>query len=363
MQGVNVVARPLDANGNPLYQYTVSFVSGAYFNGNHGNPVTGWDDANGNPLTMWGSNDPTLQGSFDLSGIPLPPGVNTANYQVTFEPINPLYILTDSVGPYAQGQVNPSGTLNAISVPNMSAGSAQTLNVTVSDSAVGGYNDAIGAQAQPRPMPTGGLWCGRLSQVGQSDWFTFPVRGNRIFTVVTQALTKPARPRTPRPCPPSASGTHSIPWAQRPWALRPASTASPPAKLGCAWPPMATTLCASASPTCAATDAPTTPTTDGSSTPILSRPRACPPPAVPSPFRAWAFALPTRFWSADRAALVTSISPNQITAIAPPAASGVTGSVDVEVDDLPTFYAAAVIPSGVSYDSGTGDALTLVTAP
>jgi hypothetical protein len=62
-------------------------------------------------------------------------------------------------------------------------------------------------------------------------------------------------------------------------------------------------------------------------------------------------------------ALVTSISPNQITAIAPPAASGVTGSVDVEVDDLPTLYAAAVIPGGISYDSGTGDALTLVTAP
>ena len=54
MQGVNVVARPLDANGNPLYQYTVTFVSGALFNGNHGNPVTGWNDANGNPLTNVG---------------------------------------------------------------------------------------------------------------------------------------------------------------------------------------------------------------------------------------------------------------------------------------------------------------------
>jgi hypothetical protein len=62
-------------------------------------------------------------------------------------------------------------------------------------------------------------------------------------------------------------------------------------------------------------------------------------------------------------ALVTSISPNQITAIAPPAAAGVTGSVDVEVDDLPTLYAAANIPGGVSYDSGSGDALTLLSAP
>ena len=62
-------------------------------------------------------------------------------------------------------------------------------------------------------------------------------------------------------------------------------------------------------------------------------------------------------------ALVTSISPNEITAIAPAAAPGVSGSVDVEVDDLPVFYAATVIGGGLSYDSGSGDALTLVTAP
>jgi hypothetical protein len=61
-------------------------------------------------------------------------------------------------------------------------------------------------------------------------------------------------------------------------------------------------------------------------------------------------------------AQVTSISPNEITAIALPAANGVTGSVDVEVDDLPTFSAAAIISSGVSFNSGTGDALTLNAA-
>jgi hypothetical protein len=40
MQGVNVVARPLDAGGNPLYQYAFTFVSGSYFNGNHGQTAT-----------------------------------------------------------------------------------------------------------------------------------------------------------------------------------------------------------------------------------------------------------------------------------------------------------------------------------
>ena len=94
MQGVNVVARLLDANGTPLYQYTVTAVSGGYFNGNHGNPVSGWTDANGNLLTQWGSENPTLQGYFDLRFIPLPPRVTAANYQITFEAINPLYMLT-----------------------------------------------------------------------------------------------------------------------------------------------------------------------------------------------------------------------------------------------------------------------------
>jgi hypothetical protein len=37
--------------------------------------------------------------------------------------------------------------------------------------------------------------------------------------------------------------------------------------------------------------------------------------------------------------------------------------VDVEVDDLPIYYAAAILSGGVSYDAGSGDALTLVTAP
>jgi hypothetical protein len=114
--------------------------------------------------------------------------------QVSFEAINPLYILENSVGPYNQGQVRPRGRSTRSRSPNLSAGSTQTLTVTAPNSAVGGYDDAIGTEAQPRAMPEGGMWCGRLSQVGQSDWFTFPVRGNRIFTVVTQALDETGAP-------------------------------------------------------------------------------------------------------------------------------------------------------------------------
>lgn len=201
MQGVNVVARPLDTSGNPLYQYTVTFVSGSYFNGKHGNPVTGFTDSNGDPLTRWGSNDPALQGYFDLSDMPLPPGMTTANYQVTFESIDPLYMLTESVGPYVDGSPTPSGTLPTLSVPSLSAGSFQTLTVNIPDSSSGGHQDAIAAEAAPRMLHPSGLWCSRLSQVGQTDWFLFPVRAGRTFTIVTQALNEKGIPTNTKALP------------------------------------------------------------------------------------------------------------------------------------------------------------------
>lgn len=363
MQGVNVVARPLDANGNPLYQYTVTAVTGALFNGNHGNPVTGWDDTNGNLLTNWGSNDASLQGFFDLSGIPLPPGVTTANYQITFEAIDPLYILENSVGPYNQGQVEPSGTLNSISLVNLTAGSTQTFTVTAANSAVGGYSDAIGTQAQPRAMPEGGMWCGRLSQVGQSDWFNFPVRGNRIFTVVTQALDETGAPTESKALPSigvwdafdpvGATAVGAAPGLNgdatgETW-LRVATNGDDVVRIGIAdlrgdgrpdyayngWVLYADTV----------------------------SPARLPASGGPITILGMGFRLADTVTVGGQAATVTSISPNQITAVVPPAPAGVTGSVDVEVDDQPAFYAAAVIPGGVSYNSGNGDALTLNSAP
>ena len=363
MQGVNVVARPLDANGNPLYEYTVSGVSGAYFNGNHGNPVTGWADANGNLLTNWGSNDSAQQGFFDLSGIPLPPGVTSANYEVTFESINPLYALTDSVGPYIQGQITVSGTITPISLPGLTAGSDQTLTVTAENSAVGGYQDAIGTQSQPRALPSSGLWAGRLSQVGQTDWFSLPVRGNRTFTIVTEALDETGAPSDSKAMPTigvwdafdpvgatavgAAPGLNGLATGET-W-LRVSSIADDMVRLGIAdlrgdgrpdyayngWVLYADTI----------------------------QPQRLPPSGGTITIQGMGFRMTDTVLVGGQPALITSISPNQITAIAPPATSGVTGSVDVEVDDQPTLYAAAIVSGGISYDAASGDALTLNTAP
>jgi len=195
MQGVNVVARPIDSNGNPLYQYTVTFVSGSYFNGNHGNSIIGLMTRT---ATRSPTGAPTTQpgkASFDLSGIPLPPGVPAAKLPSHLRAHQPLYILTDSVGPYVDGQVTASGTLASISVPNLSAGSAQTLTVTAARLRFQQLGRRHRLPLHPAPARPQRPLDRRLSQVGQTDWFTFPVRGNRIFTIVTRPSTSPACPR------------------------------------------------------------------------------------------------------------------------------------------------------------------------
>jgi hypothetical protein len=363
MQGVNVVARPLDATGNPMYQYAVTAVSGALFSGNHGNPITGWTDANSNPLAMWGSNDPELQGFFDLSGIPLPPGMTTVDYRVTFEPISPLYMLSESVGPYVNGSPAPSGTMPVLSVPEMSAASVKTLSVSIEDSAAGGLSDGIGSANEPRMLSPNGLWSGRLTQVGQTDWFTFPVRATRVFTVVTQALNEGGLP----------TGAKAQPvigvWSALDPVTAPSDGWSPAFNgyaMGGTW------LQVTAGRDDIARIGIADMRGDGRPDYVYRgwvlyadtvQPQRLPASGGPIVIRGMGFRPADTVLIGGQKAVVTSISPTEITAIAPAARSGVTGSVDVEVDDLPIFYAMAIIPGGISYDSGTGDSLTLKTAP
>jgi hypothetical protein len=232
----------------------------------------------------------------------------------------------------------------------------------VEDSAENGYNDAVGTEAEPRMMAASGLWSGRLSQVGQTDWFTFPVRGGRTFTVVTEALDETGAPTDVKAMPAlgvwrayDAAGAPAVGFdaglngtATGESRLQVTAAGDNVIRLGIAdgrgdgrpdyayegWVLYAGTV----------------------------QPQLLPAAGGPVVIHGMGFRATDTVQVGGKAAVVTSISPNEITAIAP-ASSGVTGSVDVEVDDLPIYNAAAIIRGGVSYNSGSGDKLTLVTAP
>jgi hypothetical protein len=193
MQGVNVVLQPI-VNGEPDLSYTARTVSGAYFQGNVGNPITGIDDASGNPLNRFGSDDLSLEGFFDLSGVPLPAGTSASQYQLTFEALNPLYSGSSSVGPYTTGQATPSGTMPVIQLGTLSAGSAITQTVVIADAEEDGQSGADGAEASPAAVPVNGEWTGRITGYGHSGWFEWWARGGREFTVEAEALDENGNP-------------------------------------------------------------------------------------------------------------------------------------------------------------------------
>ena len=190
MQGVNVELTPLNAtaNGNvPDLRYTVSAVSGTYFKTNAGNPVTGPTDAQGNVYGRFGADDATKEGWFVLSGVPLPPGTTAANYQLTIEPVNALYTGAEGVGPYGASQVAPSGQMQTVLLGTVSAGSTVTQNFALTGSADGTVTDD-GVEAQPNKAPGNGEWLSKLVGYGHTGWFQFHARANRMFTVEATSL-------------------------------------------------------------------------------------------------------------------------------------------------------------------------------
>ena len=108
MQGVNVVARWIDPEtGLPSRRYAAAAVSGFLFTGNDGNPITGFDDAMGDPFAEWGIGQP------DAGRLlrPRRPAIAQRRQRAisaergSARPDDGLL----NVGPYSPGPVAPSG--------------------------------------------------------------------------------------------------------------------------------------------------------------------------------------------------------------------------------------------------------------
>ena len=186
MQGVNVVARWINpATGLPSGQFGASSVSGFLFTGNAGNPITGFDDALGNPFSNFGSTSENVEGFFDLSGLQLPSG-STAQYQLSVEPLDRTWSI--GVPPYGPFQVAPSGSFQPV-VVTVKAGQDVNQDILMTASAQPVPQWAVSETwTNPAPIPPAGDWIGSLNGYGDVAYFLLSAKANRSLSVAVTAL-------------------------------------------------------------------------------------------------------------------------------------------------------------------------------
>jgi len=193
MQGVNVVARWIDpSTGLPSGVYAASSVSGFLFAGNVGTTVTGFNNSAGQPFNQYGSNDPTLEGFYDLAGLQIPNGGSTAQYQISVEAVDPFWSVT--VGPYQPWQVLPSGSAQTVTV-NVTLGGDIPQDIVMLQSAVQ-KPDWFGPTTYDSPavLPPSGDWTASLDPYGGLDYFYFSGQANRTLSVLVTALDETSAP-------------------------------------------------------------------------------------------------------------------------------------------------------------------------
>ena len=193
MQGVNVVARWIDpSTGQPSRSIVATCVSGFLFRGNAGNSATGFTDTAGQRFDRFGSDDPSLEGFFDLAGLQIPDGATSAQYQLTVEALDTTW--SADVGPYAPSQVGLSGTAQPITI-TVTLGEDVQQNIVMLGSAIA-QPDSFGltSYASPAAAPSNGEWNGTLSGYGDADYFWFAGQANRTLTVEVTELDESGAP-------------------------------------------------------------------------------------------------------------------------------------------------------------------------
>jgi len=192
MQGVNVVARLIDGTGQPSRQYVATSVSGFSFCGNAGNIIDGYLDGNGLRYDRWGSNDPALEGFFDLGQLMIPSGHTSIQYQLSVEALDPNWSM--GVEPYAPTQVAPSGSFAPLVVTLQNGSDTYQDILMLQDEIAQTHPGSGSTYANPAALPQGGAWGSWISGYGGTDFFEFAAQANRTASVSVTALDEMGQP-------------------------------------------------------------------------------------------------------------------------------------------------------------------------
>ncbi|HXE08519.1 MAG TPA: IPT/TIG domain-containing protein [Acidobacteriaceae bacterium] len=207
MAGVNVVLhRWRGGTGAPEPYEDVSAISGDFFRWNNGNPVAG---SLSSITASMGSNDPTLEGFYQLAWVPDEDPLGSQNGEmlatVTTQPINPLYIGAYSLGPYAAGIVSPSGPSQTVASRDpiwpASFRGPSVEDFPPADAASSCSTSADGTESAPASIDPSGWWTGVLCAYGHTAWSGFSMQPGRTATIEVTALDESSLATTQKAMP------------------------------------------------------------------------------------------------------------------------------------------------------------------
>jgi hypothetical protein len=161
----------------------VSTVSGALFQQNGGNPVSGTEAASLNA----GADNANVEGEYNITYVPV--GTVFSNVKIQTQSINPLYIGEYAVGPYQRPTITQPGSQQtgyAWTLGNGQVPVQVPLNLSDAPDTCNAVND--GTEAAPAAPDPSGWWSGLICSVGHTSWFTATIRANHTWTLEATAL-------------------------------------------------------------------------------------------------------------------------------------------------------------------------------
>lgn len=195
MQGVNVVyQREAGGTASPEPFEDVSSVTGFGFTVDPGNPVTG---VVAGMAGSYGYPNGGYEGYFSAGWIPDldPPGAYNGPMLavVSTEAVNPLYVGTHAVGPYAMGQVEPSGGAQSENAGNqfniyIYQWSPVPTNFAPEQAAPSCNSGVDGIETAPLAVAAGGWWLDVMCGYGHAAWSSVNMQAGRTATLEVTAL-------------------------------------------------------------------------------------------------------------------------------------------------------------------------------
>jgi hypothetical protein len=159
-----------------------SSMTGAAFQQNGGNPVTGPESAVDDVGTRWVD----AEANWNIGNVPVAP--TYTGLWIKPEAINPLYTGAYAIGPYQRTPMSVAGTVPTTISPFAQAGVQQAFWLTMNDEPAGCSPGNDGTETSPAAADASGQWSGLLCGLGHTSWWSVGVKANHSWTLETTAL-------------------------------------------------------------------------------------------------------------------------------------------------------------------------------